>query len=75
MGVWRRVAGPQGNNVWFWVFVGPFVLGLGVFVAVPIAWSLYLSFFEARNTVTPIRLRRAGELPGHALGPGVPVAA
>ena len=53
VGVWRRVAGPQGNNVWFWVFVGPFVLGLVVFVAVPILWSLYLSFFEARNTVTP----------------------
>ena len=53
VGVWRRVAGPQGNNVWFWVFVGPFVLGLVAFVAVPILWSLYLSFFEARNTVTP----------------------
>jgi multiple sugar transport system permease protein len=33
--------------------VGPFLLGLAVFVLVPIAWSAYLSFFSARNTVTP----------------------
>jgi multiple sugar transport system permease protein len=37
----------------FWLFVGPFAIGLLVFVYVPIAWSLLLSFFEARNTVTP----------------------
>jgi multiple sugar transport system permease protein len=40
---------------WFWVFVGPFALGLVVFVYVPIVWSVYLSFFDARNTVTPTR--------------------
>ena len=28
-------------------------LGLAVFVYVPIVWSVYLSFFDARNTVTP----------------------
>lgn len=49
----RRLAGPQNRNLWFWVFVGPFVLGLGVFVYIPILWSVYLSFFDARNTVTP----------------------
>ncbi|MDX8143960.1 sugar ABC transporter permease [Lentzea sp. BCCO 10_0061] len=37
----------------FWLFVGPFALGLLVFVYVPIGWSLLLSFFDARNTVTP----------------------
>ncbi|NKE58831.1 sugar ABC transporter permease [Lentzea sp. PSKA42] len=37
----------------FWLFVGPFAIGLLVFVYVPIAWSLLLSFFDARNTVTP----------------------
>jgi multiple sugar transport system permease protein len=37
----------------FWLFTGPFLLGLAVFVYVPIGWSLYLSFFEARFTVTP----------------------
>ena len=51
----RRVRGPQDRNLWFWVFVGPFVLGLLVFVYLPIAWSLLLSFFDARNTVTPTR--------------------
>ncbi len=49
----RRLAGAQNRNVWFWAFVGPFFAGLIVFVYVPILWSLYLSFFDARNTVTP----------------------
>jgi multiple sugar transport system permease protein len=49
----RRLAGSQNRNLWFWVFVGPFVLGLGIFVYIPIVWSAYLSFFDARNTVTP----------------------
>jgi multiple sugar transport system permease protein len=51
--MWRRLRGPQGQNLWFWVFVGPFFVGLAVFVLLPIAWSAYLSFFSARNTVTP----------------------
>ncbi|MDX3692207.1 sugar ABC transporter permease [Streptomyces europaeiscabiei] len=37
----------------FWLFTGPFLIGLMIFVFVPIGWSLYLSFFEARFTVTP----------------------
>jgi multiple sugar transport system permease protein len=37
----------------FWLFVGPFVVGLLVFSYLPIIWSLVLSFFEAYNTVTP----------------------
>ncbi|PSK86897.1 multiple sugar transport system permease protein [Murinocardiopsis flavida] len=37
----------------FWLFAGPFVIGLGVFSYIPILWSVYLSFFEARNTVAP----------------------
>jgi multiple sugar transport system permease protein len=37
----------------FWVFVGPLALGLLIFVYVPIVWGFILSFFEARNTVTP----------------------
>ena len=53
--LWRRLAGPQNNNIWFWVFVGPFVLGLAVFVAAPIVWSLVLSLYEARNTVSPTK--------------------
>lgn len=51
----RRLAGRHNRNLWFWVFVGPFVAGLALFVYVPILWSLYLSFFEAYNTVTPTR--------------------
>src|SRR4051812_28352462 len=51
--VFRRLAGPQNRNLWFWVFVGPFVLGLLIFVIIPIGWSFYLSFFDAYNTVTP----------------------
>ncbi|MFD9705826.1 carbohydrate ABC transporter permease [Lentzea sp. NPDC059081] len=41
------------HNRAFWLFVGPFAAGLLVFVYVPIGWSLLLSFFDARNTVTP----------------------
>ncbi|QYX76793.1 carbohydrate ABC transporter permease [Streptomyces akebiae] len=37
----------------FWLFTGPFLIGLAIFVYLPILWSLYLSFFEARFTVTP----------------------
>lgn len=48
-----RLRGPQNRNLWFWVFVGPFVIGLIVFVYIPILWSLWLSFYNARNTVTP----------------------
>ncbi|MGW7418999.1 carbohydrate ABC transporter permease [Streptomyces sp. NPDC054813] len=37
----------------FWLFVSPFLIGLIVFIYVPIGWSIYLSFFDARFTVTP----------------------
>ncbi|MEU5093501.1 sugar ABC transporter permease [Streptomyces sp. NPDC020996] len=47
-GAWR------GNRTFnFWLFTSPFLIGLIVFVYVPIGWSVYLSFFEARFTVTP----------------------
>lgn len=48
-----RRKGIAGTSLWFWIFVGPFVIGLLVFSYVPIIWSLVLSFFEAQNTVTP----------------------
>ena len=50
-----RLRGRQDRNVWFWVFVGPFFVGLLIFVYIPILWSVYLSFFDARNTVTPTK--------------------
>lgn len=40
-------------HLWFAIFVGPFLLGLLVFVLIPIGWSIWLSFYDARNTVTP----------------------
>jgi multiple sugar transport system permease protein len=49
----RRRTGIAGSTLWFWIFVGPFVLGLLIFSYLPIIWSLVLSFFEAYNTVTP----------------------
>jgi multiple sugar transport system permease protein len=46
--------GLRGNRTFnFWLFIGPFLAGLMIFVYVPIGWSIYLSFFEARFTVTP----------------------
>ncbi|MEV7405586.1 sugar ABC transporter permease [Streptomyces sp. NPDC091267] len=41
--------------LWFWVFVGPFAAGLALFTYVPLLWSVYLSFFDAHNTVSPSR--------------------
>ncbi|MFF4398713.1 carbohydrate ABC transporter permease [Streptomyces sp. NPDC001480] len=46
----RRV---RNRTLWFWIFVGPFVLGLALFTYVPLLWSVGLSLFDARNTVTP----------------------
>lgn len=37
----------------FWGFVGPMMLGLFVFVYYPIVWGVWLSFFNARSTITP----------------------
>lgn len=53
--MWQRLRGHQGRNLWFLVFVAPFFVGLTIFVYVPVAWSAYLSFFEARNTITPTK--------------------
>src|SRR3954469_15692090 len=49
----RRNKGIAGTTRSFWLFVGPFVIGLLIFSYLPIIWSLVLSFFEAYNTVTP----------------------
>ncbi|MFF3848927.1 carbohydrate ABC transporter permease [Streptomyces sp. NPDC002328] len=50
----RPRRGLRANTTFnFWLFTGPFLIGLVIFVFVPIGWSLYLSFFEARFTVTP----------------------
>lgn len=43
----------RNNDLTFWLFVGPLVLGLVAFVYIPIVWGLILSFFRARNTVSP----------------------
>ena len=39
--------------LYFWAFVTPLLLGLMLFVYIPIGWGFGLSLFEARNTVTP----------------------
>lgn len=50
---WSRIRGYQGRNLWFAAFIAPFAIGLLAFVYVPIIWSAYLSFFDARNTINP----------------------
>ena len=49
----RRKGRIAGVTSAFWIFVGPFVIGLLVFVYAPIIWSVVLSFNRAQNTVTP----------------------
>ncbi|KXO91631.1 sn-glycerol-3-phosphate transport system permease protein ugpA (plasmid) [Tsukamurella tyrosinosolvens] len=51
---------PEAGGTWrdsphlrFWLMTGPFLAGLAVFVLVPIGWSVWLSLFDAHNTVTP----------------------
>ncbi len=48
----RRRTTP-GATTAFWLFMGPFLAGLVVFVYLPIAWSFVLSFNRAQNTVQP----------------------
>lgn len=43
--------GISESTVAFWILVGPMVLGLLIFVVVPIVWGFVLSFNEARNTI------------------------
>lgn len=47
--------GLRGVTSAFWMFVGPFAIGLLIFVYIPIIWSFVLSFADAQNTVTPSR--------------------
>ncbi|MGI8697191.1 MAG: carbohydrate ABC transporter permease [Mycobacteriales bacterium] len=49
----RRRRRRRSNAATFWLFVGPFVVGMVLFSYVPIIWSLVLSFFDAQGTVTP----------------------
>lgn len=51
----RRSHGTQARNnaLWFWIFVGPFAIGLAIFAYVPILWGILLSFFDAQNTISP----------------------
>jgi multiple sugar transport system permease protein len=43
----------MGATPAFWLFMGPFLVGLVVFVYLPLAWSFVLSFNRAQNTVQP----------------------
>lgn len=49
----RRRRGIRGTSLAFWLFVGPFILGLVVFTVIPIVWSGWLSLYDARATITP----------------------
>lgn len=43
----------KGARFAFWWMVLPFVAGITVFGLIAIVWSVYLSFFDARSTLTP----------------------
>lgn len=45
----------RGSRLAFWGFVSPFFIGLAVFGVIAIGWSIVLSFFQARATLTPGR--------------------
>lgn len=52
-GARTRRRGSMGATPAFWLFMGPVLAGLAVFVYLPIAWSFVLSFNRAQNTVQP----------------------
>ncbi len=52
-GTRSRKPGQRGTFLAYWSFVGPLMLGLVIFVYIPIVWGIVLSFFSARGTVTP----------------------
>lgn len=43
------------NDLFFWSFAAPLVIGLLIFTYIPLLWGIFLSFFEARGTVDPTR--------------------
>ena len=61
----RGLRGSRTFN--FWLFIGPFLVGLMLFVYVPIGWSIYLSFFDARFTVTPSKFIGFDNIPEGAM--------
>jgi|SRR5450432_278576 multiple sugar transport system permease protein len=45
----------ERNENWAFVaFVGPLILGLVIFVFIPITWGFIISFFQARVTFAPV---------------------
>ena len=62
----RRPRRLSDTTLWFWIFVGPFAAGLALFTYVPLLWSVYLSFFDAHNTVSPTDFVGFGQLHGDA---------
>ncbi len=45
----------RNATIAFWLFVAPALIGLLVFVFLPILWGFVLSLSYAQNTITPIR--------------------
>jgi multiple sugar transport system permease protein len=45
----------KGNNLAFWLFFTPFLVGLFAFTILPLIWGGTLSLFEARGTVLPTK--------------------
>ena len=68
----RRRGGPGGVTSAFWLFVGPFLIGLIVFVYVPIVWSVVLELLPRSEHGDAGGLGRLPELPGPALDRAVP---
>jgi multiple sugar transport system permease protein len=50
----RQLKRAKRDEITFWLFVGPLLIGLIIFIYIPIIWGFVLSFFYARNTVNPI---------------------
>lgn len=56
----RRPARPRSHHRIGWFFISPWLVGFTLFSAFPFFYSLYLSFAEARFTITGIVTRPVG---------------
>ncbi len=64
-------SGPQNRYLWFWIFIGPFVIGLAVFTYVPLAVERLPQLLRRPQHGHPDALRGLRQLRVDAAGPGV----
>ena len=50
----QRLGGPQGRNWWFLVFVAPFIIGLALFVYIPVNGGMIAGLLPVVGVPMPL---------------------